>query len=39
LEKNVENNNFDVDEHGNIFMQPWEPTSILRYWILLKKIE
>ncbi len=23
LEKNVENNNFDVDEHGNIFMQPW----------------
>jgi hypothetical protein len=30
LEKNIENNNFDVDEHGNIFMQPLEPTSILR---------
>jgi hypothetical protein len=37
LERNVENNNFDVDEHGNIFMQPLEPTSILRYRVFLKR--
>ncbi len=37
LEKNIENNNFDVDEHGNIFMQPLEPTSILRCWVFLKR--
>jgi hypothetical protein len=30
LEMNVENNNFDLDEHENIFMQPLKPTSILR---------
>jgi hypothetical protein len=37
LERYVENYNFDVDENGNIFMQPLEPTSILRYRVFLKR--